>query len=129
MSHGGQGIIGLDHVQIAIPSSGLVAAREYYGDFLGLPELPRPAEMAERPGLWFQCGPQQLHIGVEAAFAAQKKAHPAFMMATVRALEDLAVRVASNGGPVRWANDAPGWTRFHTDDPFGNRLEFTARST
>ena len=33
-----------------------------------MPELPKPAELAKRGGAWFQCGAQQLHVGVEAAF-------------------------------------------------------------
>jgi hypothetical protein len=27
------------------------------------------------------------------------------------------------GHPVRWADDIPGVSRCHIDDPFGNRIE------
>ena len=34
-------------------------------DLLGLREVPRPAELAGRPGLWFERGAVRVHVGVE----------------------------------------------------------------
>jgi hypothetical protein len=42
----------------------------------------------------------------------------------VNDLHGLADRLERAGVPVRWDDDLPGYSRFHTDDPFGNRLEF-----
>src|ERR1019366_1609548 len=59
-------IVGLDHVQIAAPPGGEPQARSFYGDALGLTELPKPPVLATRGGLWFAVGTiQQLHIGIE----------------------------------------------------------------
>ena len=38
----------------------LAATRAFYGDWLGLPEVPRPA--FDFRGLWYQVGAQQVHV-------------------------------------------------------------------
>ena len=79
-------VLGLDHMQIAIPVDGETAAIAFYGGLLGLPQLPKPEPQASRGGCWFQAGPIQIHLGVEADFRAAKKAHPALI---VSGLDDL----------------------------------------
>jgi predicted enzyme related to lactoylglutathione lyase len=59
-------------------------------------------------------------LGVEEPFAPAQKAHPAFR---VDDLDALAATVEQAGHEVRWNDEVPGTRRFHTDDPFGNRLE------
>jgi catechol 2,3-dioxygenase-like lactoylglutathione lyase family enzyme len=122
----GRSILGIDHVQIAIPAGGEDAARAFYGGLLGMTEIPKPAVMAARGGAWFVCGASQLHVGVESPFVPAKKAHPAFRMASEEAVRGLAAMLESQGTPARFSEEAPGAVRFHADDPFGNRLEFTA---
>jgi hypothetical protein len=70
-------ICDLDHVQVAMPAGEEHRAREFYGAVLGLPELPKPGNLAARGGLWFAVGPRQLHLGVDADFRPAGKAHPA----------------------------------------------------
>jgi hypothetical protein len=48
-------IIGLDHIQIAIPRNAEMQARAFYAGVLKLEELPKPPEVAGRGGVWFQC--------------------------------------------------------------------------
>jgi hypothetical protein len=115
-------IVGYDHVQVAIPSGSEDAAREYYGGLLDMVELPKPAPLAARGGCWFEAGTAVLHLGVEADFRPARKAHPAFLVVDLDALERT-LRAA--GFETTSANDElPGVRRFHTFDPFGNRLEF-----
>jgi catechol 2,3-dioxygenase-like lactoylglutathione lyase family enzyme len=116
-------IAGLDHVQVAAPAGCEAAARAFYGGLLGLEELSKPRALAGRGGAWFRCGAQQLHVGVEAAFAPAAKAHPAFAVTGPGALDALAERLAAAGAPVRWDEELPGVRRFYTEDPWGNRLE------
>jgi catechol 2,3-dioxygenase-like lactoylglutathione lyase family enzyme len=72
-------IIGLDHVQIAAPAGCEERARAFYGELLGLAQLPKPAALAARGGVWFELRDgRQLHVGVAAPFAPARKAHPAF---------------------------------------------------
>lgn len=116
-------VIGLDHVQTAIPAGGEVVARRFYADIVGLPEIPKPAGMAGRGGCWFAVGTLQLHLGVDADFRPAKKAHIALACTDLALLRS---RVEQNGYPTR--DDAPvnGRQRFFSEDPFGNRLEFIA---
>lgn len=113
----------LGHVQVAAPAGCEAAARRFYGEVLGLAEVEKPAVLQDRGGVWFQVGPQQLHIGVEKEFQPAKKAHPAFR---TDELDQMAERVASAGAIVNWDSSVAGLRRFFTADPFGNRLEFIA---
>jgi len=121
-------VAGLHHVQVAAPPGCEGAARAFYGGLLGLPEIEKPLLLALRGGCWFEVGAGELHIGVEDPFRPAEKAHPAFEVGSVSALEALAASLASAGVEVRWADDAeiPGQRRFHVSDPWGNRLELIA---
>ena len=111
----------VDHVQLAIPAGGEDEGRAYWSGVLGLPELPKPPALAARGGCWFDGPGCQVHLGVEPDFRPALKAHPAFRVAGIRTLAD---RLGAAGYLVTWSDDVPGQTRFHTHDPFGNRLEF-----
>lgn len=112
---------GLDHVQLSAPKGCEEAARHFFGTLLGLPEIEKPAELKKRGGVWFQIGPQQLHIGVEENFTPAKKAHPAFQ---IQKLDELRTHLLENGVNVRDDNALDGAKRFFVDDPWGNRVEF-----
>jgi catechol 2,3-dioxygenase-like lactoylglutathione lyase family enzyme len=117
---------GIDHVQLAAPPCCEPAARRFFGEILGMIELPKPAPLAARGGLWFECGAHQLHIGVEKDFRAAKKAHPAFRLASEAALGTLRERLEAAGVVTRTDEEMRGSARFFADDPWGNRLEFVA---
>jgi catechol 2,3-dioxygenase-like lactoylglutathione lyase family enzyme len=119
-------IEGLDHVQVAAPLGCEREARRFYGELLGLDELPKPEVLAGRGGAWFTCGPQQLHVGIAEDFAAARNAHPALRVTDVAELERLAERLEYAGVEVRWDQDLPGARRFYADDPWGNRVELLA---
>ncbi|TRY28037.1 glyoxalase [Brevibacillus sp. LEMMJ03] len=116
--------IGLDHVQVAAPVGCEEEARRFFRDVLGMPEVPKPEALRRRGGVWFQCGSQTVHVGVEASFAPAKKAHPAFLTSDLEALRQ---RLEAAGVTVREGDEIPGVKRFFADDPFGNRLEFMER--
>jgi hypothetical protein len=65
----------------------------------------------------------EVHVGVEAAFAPARKAHPAFL---VDDIDGTAERVAGQGFPVTWDDDFPGYRRFYSADGNGNRVEILA---
>ncbi|HEU4404136.1 MAG TPA: VOC family protein [Polyangiaceae bacterium] len=119
---------GIDHVQLAAPRGSEAEARRFYGELLGLPELPKPAKLAARGGCWFRCGAHQLHIGIEDDFRAATKAHPALELDSEAALDALYARLVAAGVRVkRDEAEVPGVVRFFASDPFGNRLELLAR--
>jgi catechol 2,3-dioxygenase-like lactoylglutathione lyase family enzyme len=114
-------IVLLDHIQIAAPEGCEAAAREFYGAFLGMPEIEKPEPLRSRGGCWFQCGSQQVHIGVEPDFRPAKKAHPAF---AANNLDELRQALLARGIKVTDDASIPGSLRFFAEDPWGNRLEF-----
>ena len=109
-------------MQLACPAGGEDEARGFYGGVLGLREIEKPEPLRSRGGVWFECGTQQIHLGIEEPFAPARKAHPALRVRDARELEELAERL----GDVRWDADLPGVRRFYVDDPFGNRVELLA---
>jgi catechol 2,3-dioxygenase-like lactoylglutathione lyase family enzyme len=113
-------LVSIDHVQLAMPVGGEDAARRFYGGLLGLPEIRKPEHLAKRGGCWFESPTVKIHLGVDADFRPAKKAHPALMVAGLRAL----VQELEAAG-VELADDEPleGYDRVYAYDPFGNRLE------
>ncbi|HEY8644746.1 MAG TPA: VOC family protein [Gaiellaceae bacterium] len=114
-------VTGIDHVQVAAPAGCEAEAKAFYGELLGLEELPKPEALASRGGCWFSAGAQELHVGVEEPFTPARKAHPSFVVSD---LDDLAARLTGAGIEVAYDDLIPGTRRFQTADPFGNRLEF-----
>lgn len=112
-------VVGIDHVQLAMPAGREAEARAFYDGLLGIPERAKPPELAARGGAWFESGALKIHLGVDLEFRPARKAHPAFVVrelaALVRRLGDSGVRVIDE--PLE------GFHRVYVDDPFGNRLE------
>lgn len=108
------------HVQVSCPPGGEGAARSFYGDALGIPEVPKPPVLAARGGCWFRGEDVEVHVGVEHDFRPARKAHPAFL---VDEIDALAARLAEMGYEVTWDDDFPGYRRFYTADGGGNRVE------
>lgn len=114
-------VTSIDHVQLAMPPGEEDTARSFYFDVLGLPEVPKPEELAKRGGAWFESDAVKVHLGVEADFRPAKKAHPAFL---VQEVEQLAARCRDGGYEVIDDGSLPGYRHIYVYDPFGNRLEF-----
>lgn len=114
------GIVALDHVQIAVPANSETVARAFYVDLLGFREIERPEKGAGRSILWVAAGNQQVHFRPDPEFRPAQFAHPGFL---VRGLAGLAKRLETAGHDVT-TEQSVGPGRFHTRDPFGNRLEF-----
>ncbi|EPD56806.1 MULTISPECIES: hypothetical protein [unclassified Streptomyces] len=114
-------ITAVDHVQLAAPPGSEDRLRAYYVDVLAMSELPKPHPLAARGGCWFQSGTAQVHLGVEEDFRPARKAHPGLR---VTGIEHYAARLRAHGAPVQWDENLPGYRRFYSYDPVGNRLEF-----
>ena len=117
-------IIGVDHIQLAMPAGRENEARQFYSSLLGLPERPKPAELARRGGAWFENDRVKIHLGVDAEFRPARKAHPGLL---VRDLKSLIERLQRAGYPVSDDAPLPGYQRVFVSDPFGNRLELMER--
>ena len=118
-------IVGLEHVQLAMPAGREEEAEAFYSGLLGLARLPKPAPLAARGGCWFGGRAVSLHLGVEEDFRPARKAHPALV---VRDLPALARALVDAGVEVRPNAERPPGTGAYVDDPFGNRIELIAAS-
>lgn len=110
----------IDHVQLAMPAGRERDARRFYSALLGIPEVPKPPELAARGGCWFEAGVLKVHLGVEADFRPARKAHPALL---VRDLPGLVAALRDAGVEVVDDDLLEGYDRVYVSDPFGNRLE------
>jgi catechol 2,3-dioxygenase-like lactoylglutathione lyase family enzyme len=138
-------VLGIDHVQVAAPPGCEPEARRFYGELLGLRELPKPEALRGRGGAWFELASGQLHVGVARGFVPARKAHPALRLSEA-GLDLLARRLLAAGEHVDWDHELVegagesakadslegslreplGVRRFYTQDPWGNRLELLA---
>lgn len=114
------GVDAIDHVQLAMPAEGEVAATMFYEGLLGIPRVPKPPHLEVRGGCWFEDGRLKIHLGVDAAFVPARKAHPALL---VSGLGELVGRLRSAGVAIRDDEPLDGYDRVYVDDPFGNRIE------
>ncbi len=110
-------------MQLAIPPGGEEKARRFYGEVLGMAELPKPPVLAARGGAWFRRDGVEVHLGVEDDFRPASKAHPGI---AVEDIDAVAAQLTRSGVAVSWDDLLPGHRRFFTSDPFDNRLEFLA---
>lgn len=112
----------INHVQITIPTGVEASARAFYCGVLGLTEIVKPESLAGRGGFWLEIGDQQIHVGTEDSFdRLTTKAHIAYEV------DDIAywrARLTSSGAVIGDSVPIPGYARFETRDPFGNRIEF-----
>lgn len=113
-------LLGLHHIQLAMPKGGDAKARHFFGGVLGLTEVEKPKALAGRGGLWFEHGAIRLHLGIEDPFAPARKAHPAFQVASL----SLVITALTQANIAHRTDiDLPGIQRIYVDDPFGNRIE------
>jgi catechol 2,3-dioxygenase-like lactoylglutathione lyase family enzyme len=113
-------IVGLDHVQLAMPPGREGEAEAFYAGLLGLERIPKPAHLAARGGCWFSRGEVALHLGVEENFRPARRAHPALAVHDLPALKAALVAAGVEVRPN--AERGPG-QGCYVDDPFGNRIE------
>ena len=117
-------LIGLDHIQLAMPEGAEEEAVAFYSGILGLIQIAKPAALAGRGGVWFE-GPQiSVHLGVETPFAPARKAHPAFRVAS---LDEMVAHLNATETAYTPDADLPGIRRVFVADPFGNRIELLER--
>ena len=113
-------LIGLHHVQLAMPEGEEEQAVRFYAEVLGLDQIGKPPQLAPRGGVWFRSGELEVHLGVEEGFRPAVKAHPAFLVTDVEMLRD---RIEKAGFKVVDTVEIEGFHRVYVRDPFGNRLE------
>lgn len=117
-------ILGLDHVQLAMPEGGEDEARDFYCKMLCFIEVPKPVDLAKRGGCWFESGTAHIHLGVAQDFTPARKAHPALL---VDDLDEMQKRLSRLGCDFTAGQPLDGYVRGDIYDPFGNRIELMQR--
>jgi catechol 2,3-dioxygenase-like lactoylglutathione lyase family enzyme len=113
-------VLGIDHVQLAMPRGEEPLARLFYSGILGLREVSRPRALRRKGGAWFVGRGVSIHLIAEEPFHAARLAHPALVVADLAA----AIRRFENAGVIV-EPDTSGVPvlRRYVWDPFGNRIE------
>ncbi len=118
-------ILGYNHAQITVPDGAAEKVRQFYGEFLGLPEMPVPPALRNRGLIWFKVGDRELHVGIEEGVnRLATRAHVAY---DVDDIAQMRRRFVDAGFELIEQPKIAGFDRFHITDPFGNRVEFMGR--
>jgi catechol 2,3-dioxygenase-like lactoylglutathione lyase family enzyme len=117
----------LHHAQITIPSDATDQARAFYCELLGLHEIPKPESLQARGGFWLELAGQELHVSLEDGVNRNAtKAHLAYQVDDLKFWRS---RLTHAGFAILECVPIPGFERFETRDPFGNRLEIIQLKT
>ncbi len=112
----------IHHVQITIPAGSEDQARDFYCGVLGLREVEKPELLKARGGLWLELAGQQIYLGIQDNHDRHgSRAHLAYEVDDIAVWRD---RLEANGAVIGDSVPIPGYERFETRDPFGNRVEF-----
>ena len=113
----------LQHVSIPRPAGAEALARSFYGDILGLEEIPVPKSLGGGNLVWFCIGENtELHTFPEENTAPNSGRH---LCIEVDDLEGVRRKLVA-AGYEPWDTAAiPGRPRFFCRDPFHNQIEFT----
>ena len=115
-------VIGVNHVQVNVPTESLEPARRFYVGFLGIKEIPRPAVFT-RGGFWLNAGTFEIHIGLEDVDRTTR-AHVAYEVSDIARWRK---KVTDAGYRIVEQPKIPNYERFHFRDPFGNNIELIER--
>jgi catechol 2,3-dioxygenase-like lactoylglutathione lyase family enzyme len=122
-------LIRLHHVSLAVKD--LARSREFFGNVVGLSEIPRPAFSFS--GAWFAVGDRQLHL-IEEAGPDTRETSGRMTRSDHMALEVLdidAVRKTLDQAGIPYqagGNEALGFSQVFCSDPDGHTIEFVRYS-
>jgi catechol 2,3-dioxygenase-like lactoylglutathione lyase family enzyme len=114
-------VTSLHHVNVTVPPELEAATKHFYGDVVGLQQVPKPAT-ARQTGAWYQIGENQLHLSVEDEERGPVSSrhvcfHVSDLAEAERKFRDAGVEIVADARPIA------GTLRFYVRDPGGNQLE------
>ncbi len=113
----------VQHVSITRPRGSEEQTRRFYGETLGLAEVPVPETLGHLQLIWYGIGADELHLVAEDNVDNTNSGR--HLCIEVDDLEALRRRLAAGEIEVRETTPIPGRPRFFCTDPFGNGIEFT----
>lgn len=114
-------VVALHHVNVTVSPDAEAETKNFYGNVLGLEQLPKPS--GTRPsGAWYRIGANQLHLSVEKEERGPlTTGHVCFTVSDLNAVEnrfrEAGVEIIPDPRPIE------GTSRFYVRDPGGNMLE------
>ena len=118
------GIIAVSHVNVTVPAALEEAAKSFYREVLGLPQIPKPLGTRQDMGAWYQLGDMQLHLSIEDDVHNETSdRHVCYQVADI-GTANLQFRIAGVD-VIPDPRPVAGQSRFFVRDPGGNLLEIT----
>ena len=113
----------LQHVSIPRPPDSETQTRAFYGDLLGLREIPAPNSIQAAEVIWFKIGDDaELHCFREDPLDDPSIRHFCLVVDDVALVRS---KLTAAGYAPYDVETIPGRPRFFCRDPFGNIIEFT----
>ena len=125
------GIESLHHIGICVTD--LVRAKHFYGDILGLPELPRPP--FDFGGAWDKVGNREIHLIVHPPTLTMRRtraidARDGHLAIGVRSYVETLQHLRSHGVDcLERPHNVTPWAQIYVTDPDGNVIELNAERT
>jgi catechol 2,3-dioxygenase-like lactoylglutathione lyase family enzyme len=120
-------VVRYHHVNYGISRANIAAARRFYGELLGLTEIPPVPDPTSTRLIWFQIDSQQLHLAIRDSVEPEKGRHIALRVTDI---ESLVSRLAAYGVPFEMQRSGALWglredgSKFaFCADPDRNRIE------
>ena len=112
----------INHVTLSVPAGEHAKVRAFYGDLLGLEEVPRPEALnAVYDLMWFKFLDILLHLDFSPPWVRPAENH--HIAVEVENLPAVRRYLESRGATIREAVVMPDRNRFYLLDPFGNYFE------
>jgi len=112
----------LHHVNVTVPQSREAATKRFYGEILGLQQLPKPLGSRVDVGAWYQLGAVQLHLSIEDE--VDNQASDRHVCYVVRDVAEAAKHFrAADVVVIPDPRPIPGRPRIYVRDPGGNLIE------
>ena len=117
----------IDHITHNISRSNVASARRFYGESLGLVEIPAVLDPTGKRLIWFEVGNQQLHLSIRDAADPTSSRHFAVVVEdfdqVVEALKTKGARMEDWESGKLWRVRPDGIRSTFCYDPDGNRIE------
>lgn len=116
-------VVRLQHVSIPIPADGHAHARRFFGEVLGMREVPQPSTLAHNSVVWFDASGdgQEVHCFVDEPY--RPGCADQHLCLQVDDLAQMRAQLQEHGVEPEETVVIRNRPRFFVSDPFGNRIE------
>jgi catechol 2,3-dioxygenase-like lactoylglutathione lyase family enzyme len=118
-------VMRLQHTSVPMPLNGQGAARRFYGETLGMEEIPPPSSLETDRLVWFRAGPDGHEVHVFTDEAMRNNSPAQHLCLQVDDLPAMRQRLSQHGVAIEETEAITNRPRLFVLDPFGNRIELT----